>query len=83
MVWDDSVAPEAAIDYDAPHISLWEALKSFFAMAAFIGGIYTFLRLCDPEGNRPAAPRSTVLSAKNLRIDLGLEEPDAEYEELP
>jgi len=80
LVWDDSVAPEAAIDFDAPHISLWEALKSLGTMFLFIGGIYTFLKWCDPEKNRPAAPRSAIMSAKNIRIDLGLEDPSAEYE---
>ena len=29
LVWDDSVAPETALDFDAPHYPLKTVLKSF------------------------------------------------------
>lgn len=60
-MWDDSVAPETCIDFDAPHVSTPEVLQMFFGAFAGFAGLFTLVWLSDPEGSNPVAPRTTVL----------------------
>jgi len=80
LVWDDGVAPEAAIDFDAPHISGKEVLLSFLAGLSGIAGVYGLVYLSDPESKSPAVPRSAVLSKQGILVDLGLAEFTTEEE---
>merc|ERR1712146_874319 len=66
LVWDDSVAPETCIDFDAPHISTSEMLWSIASVAAMFGALYTYVVLSDPEGSNPVAKRETVIPASYL-----------------
>lgn len=40
LIWDDGVAPEMALDIDAPHISAWEGLAWWLGGFAFFYGVY-------------------------------------------
>ena len=40
MIWDDGVAPEMALDVDAPHISKWEGLAWWLGGFAFFYAVY-------------------------------------------
>ena len=37
LIWDDSVAPETALDLDAPHVDTKEVLAMFFGAFIFFG----------------------------------------------
>ena len=71
LVWDDTVAPETAIDLDAPHVSTDEVLTAF--AAAFFGFfcLYSLVSLSDPVGSNPVAPRSAVIPAATMLAIVG------------
>ena len=70
MVWDDSVAPEAALDFDAPHVSTKEVILGFFAGFAFFGTLLTLVSMSDPVGSNPVARRGTVIPDASM-LNLG------------
>ncbi len=74
LVWDDSVAPEAAIDLDAPSVSNGDVLKAFATAFGFFGAVYMFVKFSDPESRNPVAPRAAVIDHGAFRADLGLPE---------
>jgi hypothetical protein len=61
LVWDDGVAAEAALDYDAPFISAADGLKMWLGGFAFFASIYGLVWMSDPESRRQAVPRSETL----------------------
>ena len=69
LVWDDGVAPETCIDFDAPHMSSSGALMWLAGGMGFFGGIGYLAYLSDPAGRNPAAPR--VLPYDGLKRALG------------
>jgi len=83
LVWDDTVAPETCIDFDAPHVETSEVLLAFFGAFAFFGGLYGLVALSDPVGSNPVAVRATVIpEATLLRIrGIVVEEEHGEGEE--
>jgi len=81
LVWDDTVAPETAIDLDAPHVSTNEVLSAFAAAFLFFLGLYTAVALSDPVGSNPVAPRSTVIPEATMRTIYGLEQVEGAEEE--
>ena len=56
-MWSDGVAPETAIDFDAPHISAYEGLAWWLGGFGFFFGVYTFAKSVDHPANNPAAAR--------------------------
>eukprot|EP00977_Amphora_coffeiformis_P003264 scaffold609_cov170-Amphora_coffeaeformis.AAC.18 len=44
-LWDDGVAPELALDFDAPHISSREGLYSWLAALSGFGILYQCIKL--------------------------------------
>jgi hypothetical protein len=71
LVWDDNVAPETCLDFDAPHVSTQEVLTTFVAAFGFFFGLYTLISLTDPVGSNPVAPRSSVIPFDGLKRELG------------
>jgi len=71
LIWDDTVAPETAIDLDAPHVSTDEVLSAFAAAFLFFFGLYSMVTLSDPVASNPVAPRSTVIPAATMATILG------------
>ena len=61
LVWDDSVAPETAIDFDAPHVSTGEAVMMFLLGFAVFFGFYKLVAAADPASKNPVAIRDYVL----------------------
>lgn len=80
LVWNDSVAPETCIDFDAPHVSINEVYWSMLAVASAFGALYTYVVLSDPEASNPVALRSTVIPSTYL-ADLGMASDDDAEEE--
>lgn len=72
LVWDDSVAPETAIDFDAPHVSTKQVVLSFLAAMGFFVGIYQFVKWTDPVASSPVAPRSAVLDNAEFLYLMGM-----------
>ena len=79
-MWDDSVAPETCIDFDAPHVSTNVALLSFMAAFGFFGVIFALVAISDPVKNRPVAPRSAVISLESFQYSIGLSDKDTDEE---
>ena len=83
LVWDDSVAPETCIDFDAPHVSVAEALTGVGLIAAFFATVFFTIKSSDPEGRNPVATRSAVLPP-DILVSMGYAvggSEDAEEEE--
>ena len=60
LIWNDRVAPETALDLDAPHISPLEGLVFWLGGFAFFYSVYLFAASTDHPANKPtvrAAPR--------------------------
>lgn len=54
LVWNDGVAPETLIDFDAPHVPKYRALKH---LGVALGGLATLMgvvTLYNPDGRRQA-----------------------------
>ena len=81
LVWNDSVAPETCIDFDAPHVSNSQAVASFLGGLGFFAFVYFCAWLSDPETNAAAAGREVVLSDAAFRADMGLDDDEEEGEE--
>lgn len=54
LIWDDGVAAETCLDFDAPFISRTEGLKMFLGGFLFFASIFGFASLTGPEGQRQA-----------------------------
>ena len=61
LVWDDSVAPESAIDFDAPHVSTNEAMFMFALGFSIFFGFYKLVSATSPPDLNPVAIRDYVL----------------------
>ena len=66
-VWDDGVAPELALDFDAPHISSREGLAYWFGGLGFFAVLYQTIKFVTngaPDDN-PALPHATDVVIKD------------------
>lgn len=61
LVWDDGVAPEVTLDFDAPHVSIKEALLWWGGGLAFFAAVFGTVVMSEPESKREAVPRSATL----------------------
>ena len=80
-MWDDSVAPETCIDFDAPHVTTGQVLGSFAAAMGFFVALYTIISISDPVKSNPVSLRSTVIPHNGMRAALGISVPDEEGDE--
>lgn len=74
LVWDDQVAPETCIDFDAPSVSSTEMLQAWACLGAFFATLIGYIVYTDPVGSNPVALRSTVIPFGGLKYELGLGE---------
>ncbi len=81
LVWDDSVAPEAAVDLDAPHVSSGTALKHFFLGFSFFIALYATIKFSEPEKRSPVASKSAVLPKNGFLMDVGLASEEEAHED--
>ena len=54
LVWDDSVAPEAAIDLEGAHVSTKEVLMMLGGAFASFFVLYKLIEFGDPVGSNPS-----------------------------
>ena len=57
LVWDDGVAPELAIDFDAQHIPKWEGVLTWFGGMGFFATVAGLVWWTDPASKNPAVNR--------------------------
>lgn len=65
LVWDDGVAPELTIDFDAAHVSKSEGLAFWLGGLGFFVGLYQLVRWIDPAAQNPAVNRSMNMVVPN------------------
>ena len=53
LIWNDRVAPETALDFDAPHISSNTGLLMWLGGFAFFYGVFQFAKSTAHPGNKP------------------------------
>jgi hypothetical protein len=59
-LWDDGVAPELALDFDAPNISSREALVTLAGALSVFGLLFGVIKMVSDMGNgNPALPHDT------------------------
>lgn len=58
-LWDDGVAPELALDFDAPNVSSREAVWTLLGVLAGFGGLLLAVRAATPADGNPALPHAT------------------------
>lgn len=66
------------IDSDARHMSGAQVLGAWLAGLGFFAFTYFLVHLSNPAERSPVAPKSTVLDAKRMLIDVGLADDDEE-----
>ncbi|KAJ8602074.1 hypothetical protein CTAYLR_001612 [Chrysophaeum taylorii] len=60
LIWDDGVAAEPCLDFDAPHISKEEGLAWFLGGLGFFFSFYQLIKFSDPPGKNPVNPRTIL-----------------------
>ena len=67
LVWDDGVAPESCIDFDAPHLSQGHGIKWLAGGLSFFGVLLGAMALKNPAP--PVVKRK--LPFDNLKTEMG------------
>ena len=71
-MWDDGVAPETCIDFDASFVSSSEIFSMFFGAFGLVGLVFGFCQVVDSLHVNPVAPRSAVIPPNTVQLFLGL-----------
>ena len=61
LIWDDGVAPELTIDFDAQHIGKWEGLGMWLGGFGFFAACAGVIALTDPASKNPAVNREVTM----------------------
>lgn len=69
LVWEDGVAPELTIDFDATHVASSTGLKWWLGGFAFFAALGSAVALTDPAGQKRTVTRE--LPFDNLKQELG------------
>jgi hypothetical protein len=72
LVWDDSVAPETCIDFDASHVSSKEVISMWTLGLVFFAGLFTLVSLSDVPSRSPVAKKAAILSEQGYKYDIGV-----------
>jgi hypothetical protein len=67
LIWNDRVAPETALDLDAPHISPLEGLVFWLGGFAFFYSVYLYAASTDHPANKPTVRALTPRCARPPR----------------
>ena len=78
LIWDDGVAAETCLDFDAPHVSSSEGAQWWFAGMGFFATLGVFMVFWDAPGRKRTVTRT--LPFNNLALELG-HDPNAAVEE--
>ena len=61
LIWNDGVAPETAIDFDAPHLSAGYGLLWWLGGFGFFYSVYAFAKATAHPLNKPSVSRRIVV----------------------
>ncbi|GMH65278.1 hypothetical protein TrRE_jg7597 [Triparma retinervis] len=78
LVWDDGVAPELTIDFDAQHISSRKGLAMFAGGFLFFLSLFGLVAISDPASKNPALNRTINMIPDPPRAAAEDEEEDDE-----
>ena len=81
LIWDDGVAPETCIDFDAGHVSTQEVLGTVAAAFGAIFGLMGIINVVDPQQYNPVAPRSAVIPPYTYERFMAIALPEGADEE--
>lgn len=70
LIWNDSVAPELCIDFDAQHFTRMQGLAMWCGGLAFFASFYTLISCTEPPKLRKAEKR--IDSLPDFSYELGL-----------
>ncbi|KAL7684083.1 putative NADH dehydrogenase [ubiquinone] 1 beta subcomplex subunit 8 [Plasmopara halstedii] len=80
LVWNDGVAPETLIDFDAPHIPKFQALRHLMLGLSAFATLMGVVTLYDPNSWRQAVKRGDHLL--DLKWEMGeADKPEEEMED--
>ncbi|TDH74125.1 uncharacterized protein CCR75_002946 [Bremia lactucae] len=80
LVWNDGVAPETLIDFDAPHIPKYQALQHWLLGLSALATLMGVVTVYNPDSWRQASKRGNHLI--DLKWELGeIDEPEGEMDE--
>lgn len=68
LVWNDGVAPEAALDFDAPFVSKTTGLLWWLSGFGFFAAVYAFAKVTAHPDNKESAPRSLPESTMTVAM---------------
>lgn len=72
MVWDDTVAPETAIDIEATHVTDHQMLYSMGIVAIAFSALIGAIALYDPAKKNPVVARKHVVPYDGMQKEIGL-----------
>lgn len=66
LVWDDGVAAETCIDFDATHVSSGVGLQWWFGGFGFFCTLATLISFYSPKGCNKVTPRTGLIEPMDL-----------------
>ncbi|CAI5717692.1 unnamed protein product [Peronospora farinosa] len=80
LVWNDGVSPETLIDFDAPHIPKYQALRHWICGLGALVTLMGVVTLYNPDSWRQASKRGNHLPS--LKWEMGeIDQPEGEMDE--
>ncbi len=76
MIWDDGVAPETALDFDAENLDFKQAFAFWLSGFFFFFMVSRLVKLSDPEGRNPVVPKQETMNREDYLYFLGLGKPE-------
>lgn len=68
LIWNDGVAPETAIDFDAQHVSKGSGLLWWLGGLAFFFSVYQFAKATNHPAKKPSGERDLPESTKTTAL---------------
>jgi len=68
LVWNDGVAPEAALDFDAPFVSKAAGLAWWLGGLGFFAAVYAFAKATGHPSKKESAERDLPESTKTVAL---------------
>ena len=76
LVWDDGVAPETTIDFDAESLDLKQAVAFWLSGFVFFFLASRLVKSTDPEGRNPIVIKQETMNKDDFHYFLGLGKPE-------
>ena len=67
LIWDDGVAPETCIDFDASHIPSSQGLFMWLCGLGFFATVATIITISDPQSLNKVTPRAALFGPLDFK----------------